>query len=124
MTTPLSRTRQSKASENTIQRLLWPGTSRPWKERFDLAGEGIGGLWLGECKETRECNLAWIMRTLPKAATQLRDATEGLEGVGGLFVALHQVHSPAWAIFVLRGQTFEGPYDPAAFKARWLEVPE
>jgi len=115
-------TRQSKSSENVIQRRLWPGTSRPWKERWDLQGEGKGGVFYGEVKESRDTSLAWIMRTLPKAAQQLRDATAGLDA-GGLFVALHQVHSSAWAIFVVSEDGHDGPYTPEEFKARWLEVP-
>jgi len=60
MTTPRTRLRQSKTSENTLQKMLWPGTPRrPWKERWDVAGLGRdGGIFYGEVKESRDTSLA------------------------------------------------------------------
>lgn len=122
MTSPASRTRHSKSTENRIQRYLWPGTSRPWKDAHDVAGAGIGGIWFGEVKESRQITLTPAMRLLRKAAAQLAAAVAEAEGetMGGLFVVLHQVGSSEDWVFLLEGEELRGPMTLAEFRERWI----
>lgn len=125
MTKPASRTAHSKTTENRIQRCLWPGTSRPWKDRWDLAGPGMGGMWYGEVKESRGITLTPAMKLLRKAVRQLAAAVEEApaETMGGLFVVLHQVGSPDDWVWLLEGEMeLRGPYSLDEFRERWLVV--
>ena len=126
MTTARSRTAHSKQTERRIQKTLWPGSNRPWKERWDLAGPGInGGQWLGEVKESRHLSLSGGMRLLRKAAQQLQAAVTESEAaeVEGLFVVLHQVGSSTDWAWVLAGEATWGPYTLEEFRMRWLCKP-
>jgi len=119
MTTAASRTSHSKATERRIQKALWPGTQRPWKDRHDLEGPGIGGIWRGEVKESRKLGFQDGCKLLRAAALQLQTATSGQE-VGGLFVVIHVVGCEVDWAFLLEGDNFRGPYTLIEFRARWL----
>ena len=124
MTNAASKLKHSKTTENRIQRFLWPGTSRPWKERHDVAGpDASGDLWVGEVKEARRLYLTRAYKLLQEAAVQLREAVDG-ETVGGLFIVIHQVGSSVDLSWVVAGDTFWGPYTLEEFKARWIDPPE
>lgn len=121
MATKQSILASSKRCECRIQKALWPGTNRPWESRWDLEGPGVGGLWYGEVKESRQITLTPAMKLLRKAAAQLAEAVTEADGetMGGLFVVLHQVGSPEDWVWLLEGTDLRGPFSLEEFKARW-----
>lgn len=123
MTTSASRTAHSKATERRIQKTLWPGTQRPWKDRWDLAGEGRGGKFFGEVKESRKLGFQDGCKLLRKAAEQLKRATID-EETAGLFVVVHVVGCETDWAWLVEGSDFRGPYTLEEFRDRWLQEPE
>jgi hypothetical protein len=123
MTTIRSRVRHSKETERRVQRALWPGSRRPWKDRWDVSGlDSNGGQWLGEVKEARGLSLSEGMRLLRGAVNQLQTAVTEEEAAeaAGLFVVIHQVSSPTDWVWVVAGDTTWGPYTLEEFRKRWL----
>lgn len=123
MTTPASRTAHSKATERRIQQTLWPGTQRPWKEREDLLGPGVGGTWRGEVKESRKLGFQDGCKLLRKAADQLKQATVDAE-TGGPFVVIHVVGCETDWAWLVEGTDLRGPYTLEEFRERGLSGDE
>ena len=61
--------RRSKDVENRVQRYLWPGTSRPWKERWDLLSPD--GKLCGEVKNEKPSSFGHAMTILLDALNQV-----------------------------------------------------
>jgi hypothetical protein len=123
MATVASRVAHSKATERRIQRILWPGSERPWKDRWDLHGLDAGGKpWYGEAKEARKVSLTDGLHLLRGAVEQLCRAVDEDEAAqaGGLFVVIHQVGSPTDWVWVVAGDITWGPYTLEEFRERWL----
>lgn len=66
---------RSKRVENNVQRYLWPGTSRAWKERWDVGAFDEEGDWLciGEVKSRKAGGLCDIWTKLSEALDQAED---------------------------------------------------
>lgn len=112
----------SKQVERQVQVMLWPGTSRPWEARWDVAGpDAEGGMWYGEVKHVRaeDGNLSDAMRLLREAGAQLREAAP--EDAAGLLVAIHVKRGKVWC-WALAGPVFLGPYSLGEFAERYLAV--
>ncbi len=81
----------SKTYENQVQRFLWPGSSRPWEKRWDVAGpDPYDGPWFGEVKCRAGLSFAAGIRLAVEAAQQLIEATADRKQPRGLFVVIHQ----------------------------------
>lgn len=80
--------KRSKTVENRVQRYLWPGTSRAWKEKWDIGSLNYEGEWecVGEVKSVKVGGLRDIW-------THLSDALAQVEAVAP--------HEECWCFAVL-----------------------
>ncbi|HUW11769.1 MAG TPA: hypothetical protein VM537_18735 [Anaerolineae bacterium] len=64
---------RSKDAENRVQRYLWPGTSRCWKELWDVGSQDSEGRWLyvGEVKSKKLRTMTEALPILHRALCQL-----------------------------------------------------
>jgi hypothetical protein len=110
---------RAKRHENRISRYLW-GHLRDWKQRHDVSGPGIGGLWYGEVTTHEAQSLTAWMSLAQRKQRQILEATTA---ASNLFVVLHQNHAPLESdtIFVCeRCSAWHGPMTLAEFKREYI----
>lgn len=81
--------RRSKQAENRVQRYLWPGTRRKWKELWDIGAQGPTGEWwaVGEVKSENARDVSHAFRIAMKALEQAeRVAPEDTKLVFGVWL--------------------------------------